>query len=172
MRFLRISGYLFLVLLVVTAVVIGMGSRLPVEHTATASAVIAAPPERVWAMISDVQGQAGWRTGLKRVEMMAPGAGGPCWREVQTGMEMPLCTISSEAPRGRVVQIADPKLPFGGTWTYRLEPEGAAATRVTITEDGITKPEMWRFLGHYVMGEDAQVKQYLGDLQRAAPAKG
>ncbi len=166
MRMLRFSGYLFVVLLVVTAVVMGVGSRLPVEHRAVATAVIAAPQERVWALITDVGAQPGWRTGLKAVEMLPEGHGGPCWREVQTGMAMPLCVEASGAMTRRVVRIADPALPFGGTWTYELEAAGAGATKVTITENGTTGPAMWRFAGHYLMGEDSQVKQYLQDLEK------
>jgi len=166
MRLLRFSGYLFIVLLAATAIVMGMGSRLPVEHRAVATAVVEAPVDRVWEMITDVQAQPGWRTGLKGVEMLPAGAEGPCWREVQAWVSMPLCATASEAPRRRVVRIADQRLPFGGRWTYALEAEGPAATRVTITEEGTTGPAMWRFVGHYVMGEDGQIKQYLRDLEK------
>ncbi len=166
MRFLKISGYVFVVLLLIVAVVMVMGSRLPQEHVATATAEIPAAPQRVWDVIADVGAQPRWRTGLKAVEMLPPEANGPCWNEVQTGQTMALCVDASEPPARRVVRIADPKLPFGGIWTYSLEPAGAG-TRVTIREDGIVRPAMWRFVSHYILGEDAQVKQYLKDLQRA-----
>ena len=56
--------------------------------------------------------------------------------------------------------------------TYRptpvLEPAGENATKVTITENGTTGPAMWRFVDHYVMHEDGQIRQYLGDLKRVA----
>ncbi len=128
MRLLRWSGYLFIVLLAATAVVMGMGSRLPAEHTATATGEIAAPRERVWSMIVDVAKQPGWRTGLKAVEVLSAEGDETCWREVQAWMAMPLCATRSEAPRLRVVQIADPKLPFGGSWTYELEAAGPTST--------------------------------------------
>ncbi len=165
-RLLRFSGYLFIVLLVMTAVVMRLGSRLPVEHRAVARAVVAAPRDRLWAMMTDVQAQPGWRTGLKAVEMLPAGAEGPCWREVQAWMSMPLCVMASDAPTRRVVKIADRTLPFGGSWTYELEAEGPAATKVTITEEGTTGPAMWRFVSHYVMGEDGQIRQYLEDLEK------
>lgn len=172
MRVLRWSGYVFVVLLLAMAVVMVLGSRLPQEHAATAVAEIPAAPERVWSVIADVAAQPRWRTGLKAVEMLPASGGGPCWNEVQTGQTMALCVDASEPPAEgktgrRVVRIADPKLPFGGTWTYSLEPVGVAGTRVTIREDGIVRPAMWRFVSHYVIGEDAQVKRYLEDLQRA-----
>ncbi len=166
MGLLKISGYLFIVLLTATAIVMGLGSRLPVEHRAVATAVVAAPRDRVWGIIADVQAQPGWRTGLKAVEMLPSGAEKPCWREVQAWMSMPLCETVSEAPRRREVKISDPRLPFAGNWTYALEAVGPAATRVTITEEGTTGPAMWRFVGHYVMGEDGQIKQYMQDLEK------
>jgi hypothetical protein len=27
---------------------------------------------------------------------------------------------------------------------------------------------MWRFVDHYILHEDAEIKQYMGDLKRAA----
>ncbi len=172
MRLLRWSGYVFVVLLLAVAVVMGMGSRLPATHVATATAEVAAPQARVWELISDVAKQPGWRTGLKAVEMDAGTEAGPCWTEVQQAMRMPLCVVESESPKRRVVRIADPKLPFGGGWTYVLEATGPGTTRVTIREDAVVRPAMWRFVGHYVMGEDAEVKQYLKDLAGAAGRAG
>ncbi len=176
---LRWSGYVFIVLLLGTAAVMWLGSRLPAEHRAVATAEIAAPEARVWGLIADVAKQPEWRTGLKAVEMQPAGEAGPCWTEVQQAMRMPLCVTASEAPAEgggaarRVVGIADPKLPFGGDWTYELEPIGSGgSTRVTITERGTTGPAMWRFAGHYVLGEDTQIKTYLRDLKTAAERAG
>jgi hypothetical protein len=144
-----------------------MGSRLPPEHTAIAAETIPATQQRVWQMITDVASQPKWRTGLKEVTLLPPKDKAPCWAEVQSSMTMPLCAEINEAPTRRVVRIADPKLPFGGTWTYLLEPAGADSTRVTIFEQGTTGPAMWRFVEHYVRGEDAEMTQYLADLKRA-----
>ena len=169
MRLLKLSGYLFLLLLAATAVVLGLGSRIAQQHTATASGIVAASQDRVWSLISDVSAQPRWRTGLKSVERLPAAPGGPCWRELQSAMAMPLCVTRADPPNTRIVEIADPKLPFGGSWTYTLKPVGLASTEVTIREDGVTRPALWRFVGHYILGEDTQVKQYLTDLQRAAP---
>lgn len=43
--------------------------------------------------------------------------------------------VAAEDPPSRLVMEIMSGLPFGGTWTYRVEQEGAGA-RVTITEDG------------------------------------
>jgi hypothetical protein len=130
--------------------------------------VIPASQEKVWSLITDTASQANWRTGLKAVSPLPSQNGATCWAEVESGMTMPLCADVREAPVRQVVRIADPKLPFGGTWTYVLEPVGENATKVTITENGTTGPAMWRFVDHYILHEDGEIKQYLGDLKRVA----
>ena len=69
-----------------------------------------------------------------------------------------------EPPRRLVTRIADEDLPFGGTWTYRLEPDGGG-TRVTITEDGEVYNPVFRFVSRFVMGHDATLRTYLDDLE-------
>ena len=168
MRILRFLGWLSVVIVLAICSAIFVGSRLPVEHTATVSETIPASQLKVWALITNVSAQANWRTGLKAVRTLPSENGAPCWAEVQSGMTMPLCADTREAPVRQVVRITDAKLPFGGTWTYVLEPVGENATKVTITENGTTGPAMWRFVDHYVMHEDGQIRQYLGDLKRVA----
>jgi uncharacterized protein YndB with AHSA1/START domain len=168
MRVLRFLGWLSVVIVLAICTAIFMGSRLPVEHTASVADTIPASQQKVWGLITDPAAMPKWRTGLKAVTLLPPENGAPCWAEMQSSMVMPLCADVRVEPARQVVRIADPKLPFGGTWTYELEPAGESATKVTITERGTTGPAMWRFVGHYVMGEDGSIKQYLSDLKRAA----
>ena len=168
MRVLRFLGWLSVVIVLAICVAIYMGSRLPLEHTASVTDTLPASQEKVWGLITNPAAMPNWRTDLKAVTMLPTENGAPCWAEVQRSMTMPLCADVREAPVRQVVRIADPKLPFGGTWTYVLEPAGENATKVTITENGTVGPAMWRFVSHYVMGEDGSIKQYLSDLKRAA----
>ncbi len=168
MRFLRFLGWLSVVIVVAILVALVMGSRVPEQHTVSVAETIPASQPKVWGLITDVPAQANWRTGLKAVKPLPSENGATCWAEVESGMTMPLCADVREAPTRQVVRIADPKLPFGGTWTYVLEPVGENATKVTITENGTTGPAMWRFVDHYILREDGEIKEYLGDLKRVA----
>ncbi len=156
-----------MVIVLVFGVALFMGSRLPLQHTASVTDTIPASQQKIWALITNPAAMPKWRTGLKAVTLSPPENGAQCWFEVQNAMTMLLCADVREEPTRQVVRIADPKLPFGGTWTYVLEPVNENATKVTITENGTTGPPMWRFVGHYVMGEDGSIKQYLSDLKRA-----
>ena len=168
MRILRFLGWLSVVIVLAILTAIFMGSRVPVAHTASVSDVVPASQEKVWELMTDTASQPNWRTGLKAVSPLPSENGATCWAEVTSGMTMPLCADVRVAPVRQVVRIADPKLPFGGTWTYVLEPAGENATKVTITENGTTGPAMWRFVDHYILHEDGEIKTYLGDLKRAA----
>jgi hypothetical protein len=168
MRVLRFFGWLSVLIVVAICAALFLGSRLPETHMASVTEVVPASEQKVWGLITDVSAQPNWRTGLKSVTMLLSENGAPCWAETQSSMTMPLCADVREEPTKQVVRIADPKLPFGGSWTYLLEPAGENATKVTITEQGTTGPAMWRFVGHYVLGEDGSIKQYLGDLKRTA----
>jgi uncharacterized protein YndB with AHSA1/START domain len=168
MRVLRFLGWLSVMIVLAIGTALFMGSRLPVEHTASVTDTIPAPQQKVWTLITNPAAMPKWRTGLKAVTVLPSENGAQCWAEVQSSMTMALCADVREEPTRQVVRIADPKLPFGGTWTYVLEPMGENSTKVTITENGTTGPAMWRFVGHYVLGEDGSIKQYLSDLKRAA----
>jgi hypothetical protein len=172
MRVLKILGWLSVVIVLAILGAMYMGSRVPVAHTVSVSDTVPASQVKVWGWITDVQAQPNWRTGLKAVRPLPSENGATCWAEVTSGMTMPLCADVREAPVRQVVRIADPKLPFGGSWTYVLEPAGENATKVTITENGTTGPAMWRFVDHYILHEDGEIKQYLGDLKHLAEHRG
>lgn len=68
-----------------------------------------------------------------------------------------------EAPTHLVANIADKGLPFGGSWDYKLEPEGSG-TRITITENGEVYNPLFRFVSRYMMGHTATIDKYLKSL--------
>jgi hypothetical protein len=164
---LRILGIFLVVVASAIVFMLVMGSRLPHEHTASASAEISAPRARVWQLIEDVNTQPTWRTGLLSIAATPTVNGHACWTEVQKHLRMPLCEELTAAPSTRIVRIADPTLPFGGTWTYQLQSIDANTTRLIITENGTTGPALYRFIGHYIYHEDTMVKQYEADVQKA-----
>jgi protein-tyrosine-phosphatase len=171
MRILKVLVSVVVVLLVAFAVMYAMGSALPTDHVTTIATTMPASQERVWQMITDMKSQPGWRTGLKGVEPWPSTDGKECWLEVQNGMKMPLCADLSEPPMKRVVSIADTSLPFSGTWTYELQPKSSTESTLSITERASTRTPMWRFVGHYVIGEDTAIKQYESDLKKALTAQ-
>jgi uncharacterized protein YndB with AHSA1/START domain len=160
---------------VVLLVVIG-GLLLPKEHTARTHATINAPPDSVWRALTDVAAFPTWRDDVSRVEILPLTAGRKAWREIGKHGTITFEERTADPPRRLVARIADPTLPFGGSWTYDVVPE-AAASRVTITEDGVVRNPVFRFMSRFVFGHHATQEAYLRALGRkfghdATPVRG
>ena len=146
------------------AVVVGVGFALPVEHVASGERVLPASPETVFARIEDVARYPEWRGGVTRVEVL--GSDPLRWREHADGDALTFEVVERDAPVRLRVRIADPDLPFGGTWTYELRPEGPG-TRLRITEHGEVYNPVFRFVSRFVFGHAATIEQFLDDVERA-----
>jgi hypothetical protein len=71
--------------------------------------------------------------------------------------------VESEQPLRLVTRIADPNLPFGGTWTYLIAPE-AEGCSIEITEHGEVYNPIFRFVSRFIMGHAATIEAYLSAL--------
>lgn len=148
------------------AVVVIVGYALPVEHVTSGERVLPGSPERVFARIEDVARYPEWRSGVTRVEVLATD---PLrWREHADGDAITFEVVERERPVRLRVRIADPELPFGGTWTYHLRPEGTG-TRLRITEHGEVYNPVFRFVSRFLIGHAATIEGFLGDVERAGP---
>ena len=123
----------------VAAAVVIIGLLLPKAHTATRTARLRFPPEAVWKLI----------------------AGDQSWRP---GQAIRFETVESVEPRRLVTRIADPTLPFGGSWTYEIEPEPQGSF-ITITERGEVYNPIFRFMSRFVFGHTATMEGYLKELE-------
>ena len=157
--------FVFAVLLGIAVVVLcvtAVGYMLPQQHVATREMVVAAAPASVFATIVDVARYPEWRRSLSSVDVLA---GSPLrWREHAGSDAITFEVVESRPPERWQVRIADPDLPFGGTWTYELMPE-ASSTRLRITERGEVYNPVFRFMSRFVFGHTATLDAYLSDLQ-------
>jgi hypothetical protein len=64
-----------------------------------------------------------------------------------------------------VTLIADPNLPFGGTWTYDIAPTEEGAT-LRITERGYVSDPFFRFMSKFVFGQTSTMESYLRSLAK------
>ena len=112
-----------------------IGAMLPKAHTATRSAVIRKQPPDLYAII----------------------------RELASTPEYEI--VEDVPPQRLISRIADKSLPYGGSWTYVLDPvpEG---TRLTITENGEVYNPIFRFMSKFVFGHTKTMDDYLASLQR------
>jgi len=140
-----------------------IGSQLPVEHLATTSAEYGHSPEVVWAVISDFSTSPTWRSAIDTVDRLPDRNGRPSWRETGSYGSMALELEEHLPPLRMVTRITDPDLPFGGRWTYEIEPL-ASGSRLTITENGEIYNPAFRFLSRFVFGYTGTMDRFLQDL--------
>lgn len=149
-------------IIVLGAAVYGIGSFLPEAHQATGETVIDAPPEVVWETITDASEYAGWRSDVDEVTGVSGTTGTRGWTEVPSGLSF--STVIYQPGILWRVRIANEGLPFGGSWSYRLTPEGGG-TRLAITEDGAVYSPIYRFVSRFIIGHDATIRRYLSDVE-------
>lgn len=160
-----------IVLMVIGALVIligamaAIGALLPANHRARRSATVKADRAAVWAAITDVNGFPSWRPDVKKVTLLPSEGGRRRWVEEGRNGKITFEIVEERPPELLVSRIADPNLPFGGTWTYELAPAGDG-TSVTVTEDGVVRNVIFRFMSRYVFGHTATLDAYLAALAR------
>jgi len=148
----------------VVGAVAATGFLLPVAHTASGSLEVAAPPAQVFEIVADFARYPDWRTDVTHVEVTGERGAGQLVIETGGAGTIPYRVEAYGPPTHLVTRIADPSLPFGGTWTYELS-RSARGTMVTITEDGEVYNPIFRFMSAFVFGHTATIEQYLDDLE-------
>lgn len=149
--------YVGAVVVFVPLMIVLVGAALPKEHVASRKIVVKAPPDAVFALIA---GPSDWR-GLKHERLSESPLK---WRETDSsGEAVTYERVETVAPTRLVNRIADPKLPFGGSWTYDVAPDGNGSS-LTITEQGEVYNPLFRFVSRFVMGHAATIEKYQRDL--------
>ena len=149
---LLLGGVLFFVLK-------SMGEQIPVEHTATSYIVVAAPPDKVFDAVADIQSHTEWAKGTTRVHML-PEKDGMQQARVHTGRNSFILLRTRCDPHKLIERtISDDHAHFSGTWLYKFAPvagslEGREGTEVRLTETGrvgnpVARAIMKRFVGYH-----------------------
>jgi len=161
---MRIALSLVGVLVLLVAVVVVIGLLLPKRHVASRSAVIRATPEKIFALIS---GSQEWRPDVKSCELIDGEGGKHFQRETSRRGETVLYELEGSRPPLAIERrIATENLPYGGKWSFALEPVDGG-TKVRITEDGEVYNPIFRFVSRFVMGHTAMLDAYLKALGKA-----
>jgi hypothetical protein len=168
---MKVLGFFLFVLVLAGVIVYADGARLPYDHTVSVTGVVAAPQDKVFALIANVAKGANWRPEIKSVNTLTPDHGRDHWVEhPRHGHYMTFLAVRSEAPNRRDVELDEPRASYGGTWTYELSPgPSAASTTLRITETGFIRPAIYRFVMAHIMGPTHYLDVYMKDIQAAAP---
>ena len=138
-----------------------IGAMLPLRHHATRKARFRVAPDALYAVLA---GPPDWRTGVKSFGALPDQDGRKRWWEQDSHGQKVTFELAEDAPpRKLAVRIADRGLPFGGTWTFEIAPDGGGS-ELRITEDGEVYNVIFRFLARFVFGYTGSIETYLQDL--------
>jgi uncharacterized protein YndB with AHSA1/START domain len=150
---LAIAGLLILVIVI--------GALLPQKHHISRTVSLHHPAESVWSLIS---GPPTWRLDVTNYQELPLQGGHRVWRETDKhNQTITYEVIEAIPPHHLTTKIADPKLPFGGTWTYEIVPAGDSCT-LTITENGEVYNPLFRFVSRFIIGQTATLDGYIKAL--------
>jgi hypothetical protein len=141
-----------------------VGLMLPKGHRASRTIALAASPETVFAAITDFKRYPDWRSDVKTIEVEGSGQGALVREENKNGT-IPYRIEALVPPSRLVMRIADPKLPFGGTWTYELQAAGNG-TSLTLTEDGEVYNPIFRVMQKLFFSPFKTIDTFLDSLKR------
>lgn len=141
-----------------------VGSMLPKGHRASRTTTLAAAPAVVFGVITDFARAPEWRRDVKQVELVPDDGRGRIVREHGKQGVVPYRVEVFESPSRLVMRIADPSLPYGGSWTYELRAAGTG-TEITITEDGQVFNPIFRIMQKLFFSPYATIDAYLDDLR-------
>ena len=159
-------------LVAIVALVALIGAMLPKGHVATRAAKFRQSPEAVWQAITGYEEFSKWRPGVTSVTRLPDANGHVVWKEkIGIGWkaeEIPYEVMESGPPAGGkpgrlVARIADPKLPYGGSWTYVVSTVDGG-TELRVTERGEVYNPIFRFVSRFVIGHTKSLEDYLNAL--------
>jgi hypothetical protein len=158
-------------LIAAVAAVALIGAWLPRKHVAALETHLPIAPQNLWTILIDIDGFPDWRPDVKRVDTHTVDNGLPGWTEHTSEGRIRFVVDRMDPPRSLVVRIADPDLPFGGTWTYEISPQGRGSS-LRITERGEVYNPIFRFVARFVFGHDRTIRLYLNSLERRIAQEG
>lgn len=155
--------WIVVALAVIVAVIAIIGWQLPRKHTAARTMRLTLPPDSLYRLLSDVDRYATWRTDVKTLERLPDREGRPAWVEETSNGRIAMFFERMERPSLLVARIADPTLPFGGTWTYRITPDDGGS-QLSISEDGEIYNPIFRFMARFIFGYTATMDAFIRHL--------
>lgn len=164
MQALKWGGIIVGVFVLLIALMAIIGALLPKSHTASRTVRLRRSAEDVYDTLVDYHAFPSWRAEVKAAAELPDGRRG--WVETTRHGAMPLEIAEEDRPRKLVTRIADPKLPFGGTWTWQIAAISPEECDVTVTEDGEIYNPIFRFMARYIFGYTATMDGYVRSLGR------
>jgi hypothetical protein len=154
---MRILFLVLAALVLLAALVVMIGWLLPATREGRAETVIAAPPDRILAVIADVEAQPDWRE-VREVIRTAEG-----WQEVTARGER-ITFVAKEMTPARIRLRFHSEAGYTGEWEATLDPV-TGGTRIAVVERATMPSPLGRIIARVMFDPDAFATIYLAALK-------
>jgi hypothetical protein len=145
------------ILMLLAALILLIGWLLTATREGRATAVIAAPPDRILAVIADVEAQPDWRE-VGAVIRTAEG-----WEEVTARGER-IAFVGEEMTVSRIRLRFASTAGYTGEWEAVLEPVNGG-TRIAVVERATVPSPVGRIIARLMFDPGAFATEYLAALK-------
>ncbi|EQA63539.1 LIC10604 family protein [Leptospira alexanderi] len=150
----------FLILLILS--IYGIGSALPIEHSASLEKVFSTSPQTIYSAIRDFKQYPSWRPNLKNIEEISSTS----WKETDSYNEILTYSFVQDQKNEKIEsKIMDEDKPFSGSWTFEIIPF-YSGTKLKITENGKVYSPIFRFFSKFVFGHTTSIQEYLDFMDK------
>lgn len=140
------------------------GTNLPRTTTAERTAELSAPVSEVYRLVTDVNGQAGWRSDVSQIQLSASGS---AWEEhTKDGSVLTFHVLRKKADSLFIISYSS-TTGFEGRWKGTFVPT-SRGTRVRFIETVTIPNPLIRAVARLHAPAGSHLDQYLSDLKRAA----
>lgn len=158
----RVLGIVVLVLLLAIAI----SFALPAQMKHTRVVILKQTPEKVFAVLSDVEKLPTWNRNLEKVELLPPIDGKDAMKQTfKGGTSMTVVTTESLAPTHLVRSVREAGgNAFSGSWSYEITPI-TDGCEVALTEKSYIKNPILRLIIR-IFGPTRYIDQHLVGLAK------
>ena len=162
---MKVAVYLLVVVILFAVLVVLYGYSLPKAHSVSRAIDLPADPQRVFDAISRFSNYPTWRSSVSRVDLQADSNGKARFIE-HSGRDAILYEVEfRDSPHRLVIRIADPSLPYGGTWTHEVM-DSELGSQLRTTEDGLIFNPLFRVVSRHFIGYTKTIDEFHADVAK------
>lgn len=162
--FYNILGGVVVLVVLASMVVAVSGNFSKSDRKTEVTCHLNAPPDSVFAAITDYRRYPEWRKELLHVEMLPARDSIQSWREYDVEkVNWAYEAIEVASPSYLKIQIAEPNSSVQGAWAFTIIPDGTGST-VRVTVEGTVNSLFYRYIGRVFFKKSATIQSYLTSL--------
>lgn len=157
--------YIVIGILALILIIFVLGIALPKQRTFEKMHTFHAPVERVFQVVTDLEGQVAWRSDVKEIQVKSAGYGKEIWVEVPKN-QPPIYFRSTAKIQNEHYEMEIEGQGFKGHWVGIFEKVNDSTTQVTFSETATVENPFFRVFAYLFVDLGKTIDLYISDLSK------